>query len=205
MSHSWWCQVAKRWIFSCTNFHIIKATNFRKSQSYSTRWPGLPESTSTQRPTITRWISIHSIVNSLLSGLFLIKFSSLSAPTRIEELTAGSDEKHSAAESRKFTRSSRCGFVAQWLERATRIRKTLGSIPGGAALCFFVWSGCQFFYLCRSWKRRVWLGMIPTRASLQIFILLKRLIFVNRNFSKFETLIFINWAFHRSKQVWKTL
>ena len=22
------------------------------------------------------------------------------------------------------------------------------------ALCFFVWSGCQFFYLCRSWKRR---------------------------------------------------
>ena len=40
-------------------------------------------------------------------------------------------------ESRKFTRSSRCGFVAQWLERATRIRKILGSIPGGAALCFF--------------------------------------------------------------------
>ena len=37
----------------------------------------------------------------------------------------------------KFTRSSRCGFVAQWLERATRIRKTLGSIPGGGALCFF--------------------------------------------------------------------
>ena len=37
---------------------------------------------------------------------------------------------------------------------STRIRKTLGSIPGGAALCFFVWSGCQFFYLCRCWKRR---------------------------------------------------
>ena len=35
------------------------------------------------------------------------------------------------------TRSSRCGFVAQWLERATRNRMTLGSIPGGAALCFF--------------------------------------------------------------------
>ena len=50
--------------------------------------------------------------------------------------------------------SSRFGFIAQWLERATRIRKTLCSIPGGAALCFFVWSGCQFFYLCRSWKRR---------------------------------------------------
>ena len=26
------------------------------------------------------------------------------------------------------------------------------TIPGGAALSFFVWSGCQFFYLCRSWK-----------------------------------------------------
>ena len=46
------------------------------------------------------------------------KFSSLSAPTKIEELTAGSDEKNTA-------------------ERATRIRKILGSIPGGAALCFF--------------------------------------------------------------------
>ena len=33
------------------------------------------------------------VVNSLLSGSFLIKFSSLSAPTKIEELTAGSDEK----------------------------------------------------------------------------------------------------------------
>ena len=33
------------------------------------------------------------IVNSLLSGSFQIKFSSLSAPTKIEELTAGSDEK----------------------------------------------------------------------------------------------------------------
>ena len=24
----------------------------------------------------------------------------------------------------------------------------------GCAVCVFVWSGCQFFYLCRSWKRR---------------------------------------------------
>ena len=38
--------------------------------------------------------------------------------------------------SRKFTRSSRCGFVAQWLERATRVHKSLASIPGGAALFF---------------------------------------------------------------------
>ena len=66
------------------------------------------------------WNIVWGFVNSLLSGSFLIKFSSLSAPTKIEELTAGSDEN-----------------VAQWLERATRIRKTLGSIPGGAALFFF--------------------------------------------------------------------
>ena len=31
----------------------------------------------------------------------------------------------------------RCGFVAQWLERATRIRKTLGSIPAGLRCVFF--------------------------------------------------------------------
>ena len=68
---------------------------------------------------------------------FLIKFSSLSAPTKTEELTAGSDEK-----------------------TAQPRRKILGSIPGGAALCFFVWSGCQFFYLCRSWKRREFDGKI---------------------------------------------
>ena len=72
-----------------------------------------------------------NIVNSLLSGSFLIN-SSLSAPTKIEELTAGSDEKNTAQ-----PHSSRCGFVAQWLERATRFRKILGSIPGGAELCFF--------------------------------------------------------------------
>ena len=74
-------------------------------------------------------ISLHSFASSLLSGSFLYKFSSLSAPTKIEKLTAGSDEKKNTAQ-------------------------PLGSIPGGAALCFFVWSGCQFFYLCRSWKRR---------------------------------------------------
>ena len=51
-------------------------------------------------------------------------------------------------------RTSSCrGFVTQWLEHANRIRKTLGLIPSVAALCFFVWSDCQFFYICRSWKR----------------------------------------------------
>ena len=33
------------------------------------------------------------IIHLLLSGSFLIKFSSLSAPKKIEELTAGSDGK----------------------------------------------------------------------------------------------------------------
>ena len=58
--------------------------------------------------------------SSLLSGSFLIRFSPLSAPTKIEELN-----------------SQDPGFRS----------------PAGAALCFFVWSGCQF-YLCQSWKRR---------------------------------------------------
>ena len=107
----------------------------------------------------------------------------------IDRLTAGSDEKRSAAqpgieprvlrilvarsnhwatkpqrelrvwifrqfgESRKFTRSSRCGFVAQWLESATRIRKTLSSIPGGLRV-FFVWFGVSSSIFFRSWKRR---------------------------------------------------
>ena len=65
-------------------------------------------------------------VNSLLSGSFLIKFSSLSAPTKIEELTTGSDEKtqRSPAENR-----------TQGLANSSR---KLGLIPGGAVLCFFV-------------------------------------------------------------------
>ena len=56
---------------------------------------------------------------------------------KIEELTAGSDENTAQprAKSKIHTQFPyRCGFVAQWLEHATRIRKTLGSIPGGAAL-----------------------------------------------------------------------
>ena len=47
----------------------------------------------------SRWLRIplqtSKILNSLLSGSFLIN-SSLSAPTKIEELTAGSDEKNTA-------------------------------------------------------------------------------------------------------------
>ena len=114
---------------------IFFYNRFREKPCFPCRSPMITRSCET-RP--MGWKGKSGLFRKLaLVGIFLIKFSSLSAPTKIEELrTAGSD------------------FVAQWLERATRIRKILGSIPGGAALCFFVWSGCQFFYLCRSWKRR---------------------------------------------------
>ena len=49
-----------------------------------------------------------------------------------------SSDKDRRTDSRIRRKTPSFGFVAQWLERATRIRKTLGSIPGGAALCFFV-------------------------------------------------------------------
>ena len=81
------------------------------------------------------WIIIWN-VNALLLGSFLIKFSSRSAPTKIDELTAGSDEKHSAAPP---------GIEPRVL-RILVTRSNRGF--------FFVWSGCQFFYLCRSWTRR---------------------------------------------------
>ena len=37
---------------------------------------------------------------------------------------------------KKFTRRSSCRR-SWWLKQATRFRKTLSSIPGGAVLCFF--------------------------------------------------------------------
>ena len=68
---------------------------------------------------------------------YLIKFSSLSAPTKIEELTAGSDEKPSAAppgiEPRVWrilvTHSNRGGTVANRLRRRTSDQTVLGSNP----------------------------------------------------------------------------
>ena len=59
-----------------------------------------------------------------LQGVWsLIKFSSLSAPTKIEELTVGSDEK---------TKRSPAG------NRGRARGRGGGSIPGGAAMYFFV-------------------------------------------------------------------
>ena len=63
-------------------------------------------------------------------------------------------------ESREFTRSSRCGFVAQWLERATRFRKILGSIPGGAALCFFRLIRLSVLLSLSELKEKSWLGLM---------------------------------------------
>ena len=46
------------------------------------------------RPEVSRSAqTMNAFVNSLLSGSILIIFSSLLAPTKIEELTAGSDDK----------------------------------------------------------------------------------------------------------------
>ena len=85
------------------------------------------------------------IVNSLLSGSFLIKVSSLSAPTKIEELTAGSDEK---------TQRSPAGIRAQGLAISSGTHWPLQlSYELRVNSRFFVWSGCQFFYPCRMWKR----------------------------------------------------
>ena len=46
-------------------------------------------------------------------------------------------------ESRKFTRSSRCGFVAQWLERATRIRKILVFFSSDPAVSSSIFVGAE--------------------------------------------------------------
>ena len=62
-----------------------------------------------------------------LVGKFLSKFSSLSAPTKIEELTAGSDEKKTQR-SPAGNRTHDPGFDSR--------------------------RGCAVFYLCRRWERR---------------------------------------------------
>ena len=58
-----------------------------------------------------------------------------------------------------------------------------------AALCFFVWSGCQFFYLCRSWKRR--------EFDYQYWYLWTRkiVIFGNWSLTKISSFTVPNWSF----------
>ena len=50
----------------------------------------------------------------------------------------------------------------------SRIRRKNTAQPRGAALCFFVWSGCQFFYLCRCWKRREFDRNDPDKSEFTI-------------------------------------
>ena len=140
-----------------------------------------------------------------------VKFSSLWAPTKIEELTAET-KKHSAAPpgiepkvlwilvarsnhwatkpQRELRVNSRlspsCPFFFYYeVTRIARVykhaetnensldlnpfdRKTLGSIPGGAALCFFHLIRLLVLLSLSELKgKRIWPGMIPTRASLR--------------------------------------
>ena len=85
-----------------------------------------------------RITSLHKMVTDFrklaLVGIipYQILFSFSSDKDRRTDSRIRQKTQRSPAGNRTFTRSSHCGFVAQWLERATR--KTLGSIPGGAAL-----------------------------------------------------------------------
>ena len=118
-----------------------------------------------------------SFVNSLLSGSFLIKFSSLSAPTKIEELAAGSDEK---------TQRSPAGSRTQGLANSSRTLYTteLRSHNGN---CVRLSPSRQFFFhyevtrIARVYKhaatndnsldldpfnrKRVLVGIIPNQFS----------------------------------------
>ena len=90
-----------------------------------------------QSPGLNRFVYVKNIM------IFQIKFSSLSAPTKIEELTAGSDEK---------TQRSPAGNRTQGLANSSR---TLWPLSYEATTGTF--------------EKRIWLGMIPTRASLRLW------------------------------------
>ena len=93
-----------------------------------------------------------------------IKFSSLSAPTKKKNWQPDQTKKHSAAPpgiEPKVLRIlvARSNHWATKPQRELRVNFRLSPscqlfFHYWAALCFFVWSGCQFFYLCRCWKRR---------------------------------------------------
>ena len=55
-----------------------------------------------------------------------------------------------------FSGKDRNHVVAQWYKQSVQLHvqsvqpsQDPGLIPGRAALCFAIWSSCQFFYLCR--------------------------------------------------------
>ena len=84
-------------------------------------------------------------LNSLLSGSFLIKVFSFSSEKDRRTDSRIRRKKHSAAPPGIEPRILRI-LVARSNHWATKPKRV-----------FFVWSGCQFFYRCRSWKTRVWL------------------------------------------------
>ena len=71
-----------------------------------------------------------SNLNNTCSYSISLPFS----PTKIEELTAGSDGQ--LGERREFTRSPCHGFVAQWMERLTGNWKTQVRSPAGLRCVF---------------------------------------------------------------------
>ena len=88
-----------------------------------------------------------------------IKFSSLSAPTKIEELTAGSDEK---------TQRSPAGNRTQGLAKTRKIRKTLGfDSRRGCAVFFRLNPAVSSSIFVGAEREENLIGMIPTRASLR--------------------------------------
>ena len=70
------------------------------------------------------------------------------------------------------------------------------NLEGLRCVFFFVWSSCQFFYLCRGKGKGIGLEMIPTRAT-----------FWNRlNFHALPCSVFFsfwNWAELWSKEQWQ--
>ena len=62
------------------------------------------------QPQLVGWYERRPLQESIM-----VKFSSLSAPTKIEELTAGSDKKKKTAQPRRESNPGSCEFLSQAL------------------------------------------------------------------------------------------
>ena len=93
------------------------------------------------KPGIFQVFSRHLASNRKLAlvGKFLIKFYSLSAPTKIEELTAGSDEKTQRSPRRESNPGSLRILVARSNHWATKPQREL-------RVNFRLSPSCQFFF-----------------------------------------------------------
>ena len=76
------------------------------------------------------------IVNSLLSGSFLIKSSSLSAPTKIEELTAESDKKTQRSPAGNRTQGLANSSLRPWVRFPAGLRCVFSSDPAVSSSIF---------------------------------------------------------------------